>query len=127
MVRMESRKKEADERQEIGEWARQLKESGKLVIVEGRKDRESLESFGIRNMITLDGPLYAVVEKAAGFGQDAVILTDLDAEGRKLYGVLSRDLAAHGVRVDDSFREFLQKNTKLRQIEGLKRYFGRLR
>lgn len=49
----------------------------------------------------------------------AVILTDLDKEGRKLYAILKTQLQFLGVKVDNYFREFLLKNTRVRQIEGL--------
>ena len=44
----------------------------------------------------------------------------IDKEGKKLYGTLSSGLQNHGCRIDNRFREWLFKNTKLRQIEGLK-------
>jgi len=52
-----------------------------------------------------------------------VILTDLDKEGKRLYGVISSSLQNFGVKIDHYFREFLSRRTKLRQIEGLVRYF----
>ena len=55
-----------------------------------------------------------------------MILTDLDAEGKKLYARLNHDLQRHGVRVDNSFREFLFRHTSLRQIEGLDSYFKKI-
>ena len=57
---------------------------------------------------------------------DSVMLVDLDKEGKKLYGRLRHDLMRHRVKIDDKFREFLFKETKLRQIEGLRRYLDRL-
>ena len=87
----------------------------------------ALEHFGIRKIMILNKkPLYKVVEDAAEKTKKAAILTDLDAEGKKLFGKLNSGLIHHGVKVDKKFREFLFKDTKLRQIEGLRRYVGKL-
>ena len=107
----------------IEEWIEQLKDSHKLIIVEGKKDKEALETYGIRNIFPLNGkPLYKVIEEVADNYKDAIILTDLDKEGKKLFGNLNSNLSRFGVRVDNSFRNFLFRKTKLRQIEGLDKY-----
>ena len=106
---------------------RKLKESGKVVIVEGIKDKRALEKLGIWRIVTLSRkPLYAVVEEVAAKHKDAVILTDLDKKGKELYGKLNQGLCSMSVRIDNKFREFLFKNTKLRQIEGITRYLEKL-
>jgi len=97
----------------------------KLVIVEGFKDKRALQSFGIKRIKVLKGrALYKVVEEVTD--KDAVILTDLDRAGKKLYAVLKDKFSQRGVKVDDKFRNFLFKETKLRQIEGLKRFMARI-
>ncbi len=93
----------------------------KLVIVEGKNDRAALNALGVRNVITLNKPLFSIVEEVAAKQSEAVILTDLDREGKKLYGKLGSLLSYHGVKIDNSFRNYLLKNTKIRQIEGLRR------
>ncbi len=105
---------------EIGELMEKLKKSNKAVIVEGRKDKAALEGFGIRNIIVLNKPLFEVVEDIAAKHKEVVILTDLDREGKLIYGRLSSWLSYRGVRVDNRIREFLFKNTRIRQIEGIK-------
>ncbi len=92
------------------------------VIVEGMKDKKALSSLGVKNIITLTKPLFAVVEAVAEKYNSALILTDLDKEGKMLYGTLSSALQKHGVSVDNRLRNFLLKSTKLRQIEGLLSY-----
>ncbi len=99
-----------------------LRESGKPVIVEGKKDRTALLLFGITNIFTLDRPLFAIVEDVSAKSKEAAILTDLDKKGKFLYGKLKPDLLNHGVQIDDDFRNFLFRNTKIRQIEALKNY-----
>ena len=91
------------------------------VIVEGKKDRIALESFGINNILCIDKPLFAVCESIPK-GAKVAILTDLDAEGRKLYAKIKRDLATRGVFTEDSFRQYLFRYTDLRQIEGLRTF-----
>lgn len=103
------------------DWIQRLQQSNKLVIVEGKKDLNALNRLGIRNVLTLNKPLFAVVEEVASLTNECVVLTDLDREGRELYSRLSKNLRHNGVKVDDGFRNFLFKNTKLRQIEGMTR------
>ena len=55
----------------------------------------------------------------------AVILTDLDKTGKKLYSKLNSDLSQRGVYIDNKLRNFLFRHTSLRQIEGLKDYIER--
>lgn len=101
------------------------KTKDKPVIVEGFKDKKALKNFGIERIKVLKGrALYKVVEEIKD--KEAVVLTDLDKEGKKLYGKLKHDLIRHGINVDDKLRNFLFKETKLRQIEGLTRYLEKL-
>ncbi|PIN86509.1 topoisomerase [Candidatus Woesearchaeota archaeon CG10_big_fil_rev_8_21_14_0_10_44_13] len=113
-------------KEELIEWTRKLAESGKAIIVEGQKDRKSLEFFGIKDIVTLKKPLYLIAEEIAEKSKEAIILTDFDRKGKELYGRLKKDLERNGVKVDNYFREFLQKNTKLSHIEGLRTYVGNL-
>lgn len=106
---------------------KKLRQSGKAVIVEGIKDKRALEKFGIKRVFTLSRkPIYAVIEEVSDKHKEVVILTDLDKEGKQLFGRLNTGLQHLGVKVDKKFREFLFKKTKLRQIEGLTRYARKL-
>jgi 5S rRNA maturation endonuclease (ribonuclease M5) len=111
---------------ELDQWMQKLAEEQPFIIVEGYKDKLALQKSGLENIIPLRGkPLYKVVEKIAKITDECLILTDLDREGKKLYSVLKAELQKHGVRIDDRFRNFLFKETDLRQIEGLFRYLQR--
>ncbi len=110
----------------MDKFIEKLKNSKKLIIVEGPKDKKALEQLGIKNIITLKKPLFSVVEEVALKTKECIILTDLDPTGKRLYSTLSRDLKKHGVKVDKSFREYLFKETKLRQIEGITSYLKKL-
>lgn len=102
-----------------------IKEKDKLVIVEGLKDKRALQSFGVKRIKVLKGrALYKVVEEVTD--KEIVILTDLDKAGKKIYSILKDNFSQRGVKVDNKLREFLFKETKLRQIEGLKNYLERL-
>lgn len=111
------------EKDEIIEYIEKIKKNNTLIIVEGKKDKIALEELGLKNIVTLSKkPIYKIIEDVSSITKEAVILTDLDNEGKKLFGKLNSGLQYHGVRVDNKFREFLFKKTKLRQIEGLVSY-----
>ena len=93
----------------------------KVIIVEGNKDKIALEEFGIKKIIVLNKPIFKLCEELVKY-KEIVILTDLDKEGRRLYSKIKDNLTRNGIKVDDSFREFLFKNTELTQIEGLTSY-----
>lgn len=112
--------------EEIDQWVEKLVEEQPWIIVEGPKDKASLRKLGLENVIYLRGkPLFEVVEWVASLTDECLILTDLDREGKKLYSVLKAELQKHGVRIDDKFRNFLFKETDLRQVEGLFKYLKR--
>lgn len=104
------------------EWLEKLKNSKKLIIVEGKKDKIALEKLGVKNVVSISRkPIYVFVESIDA--KEVIILTDLDKEGRKLYHVLKHNLQKKGVKIDYYFREYLFKNSKITQIEGLVHYF----
>ena len=107
------------------DWIGAVVASKKVIIVEGPKDKKALENIGINNkIIMINGPdrgLYKIVEKATEFKQ-TILLTDMDKKGKELYGKLRKDLCKNGVEVDNKFREWLQKNTRLSHIEGIDSY-----
>ncbi|MFH1400894.1 MAG: hypothetical protein ABIH41_05205 [Nanoarchaeota archaeon] len=111
----------------IREWIEGLNESGCLIVVEGVKDRRALQAIGVTtDIMTLSRQaIYRIVEEVVESGRDAVILTDIDAHGKRLYGRLAGELSQQGVRVDRKYREFLQTATSLDQIEGIRRYTQR--
>lgn len=93
------------------------------IIVEGPKDKAALNKLGLKRVVILKGrPLFEVVEHVAEKTKKVIILTDLDKKGREIYSRLKKDLQKHGVKVDDRFRNFLFKETQLRQIEGITGY-----
>ncbi|MFC1769110.1 toprim domain-containing protein [Nanoarchaeota archaeon] len=114
---------EKDKIKDLEDFIRFLRDEDKPIIVEGKNDKIALIKIGCTMIITLSkNPLYKVVEDVVKKERGCIILTDLDKKGKELYGKLNRQLQQFGVRVDDSYRDFLFKKTKLRQIEGLYRY-----
>src|SRR3989344_2294319 len=93
-----------------------------LVVVEGKKDARALREFGARRILELD-TVYTTVESIDE--KEVVLLVDLDKEGRKMYARLNDELSRRGVTVNNRLRHYLFKETKIRQIEGLRRYFGK--
>ena len=110
--------------EEFNNHIRNIKNLNTLVIVEGKKDKAALQKLGVNNVIELNKkPLFQIVEEIANTNNDCIILTDLDKKGKELYGKLNSDLQRNGVKIDNKFREFLFRHTKLRQIEGIGRTF----
>ena len=106
--------------EEFQNFVDKIKNSNTLVIVEGKKDRIALNKISINNIVELNKkPLFQIVEEISDSNDECVILTDLDKKGKELYGKLNSDLQKRGVKVNNKLREFLFKNTKLRQIEGI--------
>jgi len=103
------------------EWLEKLRDSKKLIIVEGKKDKAALEKLGITDVVALlRKPLFSFIESINA--EEVIILTDLDPEGKKLYNVLKQGLQEKGIKIDTYFREYLFKNSKLAQIEGIYHY-----
>ncbi|MBI2650411.1 toprim domain-containing protein [Candidatus Woesearchaeota archaeon] len=109
--------------EQIPYFINKIKDSNSLVIVEGKKDRIALQKLGISNIIELNKkPLFEIIEDVANSNDECIILTDLDKEGKQLYSKLNSNLQKNGVKINNKFREFLFKHTKLRQIEGIDSY-----
>ncbi|MBI4918762.1 toprim domain-containing protein [archaeon] len=92
-------------------------------IVEGKNDKKALEFFGIKNIFVLSKKaLYEVADELAENYKECIILTDLDTKGKELYSKLSKYLQSLSVNINNELRNYLFKETKLRQIEGLVSY-----
>ncbi|MBI1972635.1 hypothetical protein HYS50_01375 [Candidatus Woesearchaeota archaeon] len=105
----------------LDDWLQYLRENKKCIVVEGKSDREALMSLGITTILTIaQKPFYQVAESIKE--KKICILTDLDAEGKKLFAKINRYCQQHGIRVDNTPRAFLFKHTTLTQIEGLPHY-----
>ncbi len=113
--------------EEIKEEIEQLKQSGTIIIVEGIKDKRTLSQLGLKNIFTLSRkPIFSIIEELAEKKKPVTILTDFDKKGKELYQKLNSSLQKLGVKIDNSFRQFLRRNTRLSHIEGLASYINNL-
>ena len=109
--------------EEIHNFIAKIKDSNILVIVEGKKDKIALQKLGLSNIVELNKkPLFQIAEEISDSNDECIILTDLDKKGNELYGKLNSNLRKNGVKINNKFRDFLFKHTKLRQIEGINTY-----
>jgi 5S rRNA maturation endonuclease (ribonuclease M5) len=115
-------------KEELEKFLLELKQSNKLIIVEGPKDKKALQEVGVSNFIVelSKKSIFEIIEDVAKIASEVVILTDFDEKGKELYGKLNSGLQRLGVKVDHYFREWLQKNTKLSHVEGLGSYLENL-
>jgi 5S rRNA maturation endonuclease (ribonuclease M5) len=111
----------------VKEEIEKLKNSDNIIIVEGIKDKRALDELGLKNIVTLSRkPLFSIIEDLASKNKTITILTDFDKKGKELFGKINSGLQRLGAKIDNSFREFLQKNTKLSHIEGLVSYLNNI-
>lgn len=104
----------------IQEEIEKIIEKKYLVIVEGKKDKQSLIGLGIKNVVCLrNKPIFEFVENLNE--KNIVILTDLDLEGRKLFSKLRYLLQRRGFNINNNLRNVLFRS-RLRCIEGLDTY-----
>ncbi len=112
------------DKEEIRKEIEEIKENKYLILVEGKKDKKALQSFGLKNIQSLENrPLFEVIESIKE--KDLVLLTDLDTEGRKIYSKLHQGLQRRGIKINNTLRNKLFK-TPVRQIEGLDTYLQEL-
>ncbi len=108
-----------------------LSDAGAIIIVEGRKDMESLRSLGINGEIKLSSqqPLLDFTEKLSRSGNDIVLLTDWDRKGGMVARKIIDYLQAYGIIPNIDIRgriRFLVKK-RIKDIESLSKYMGKLR
>ncbi|MBW2980003.1 toprim domain-containing protein [Candidatus Woesearchaeota archaeon] len=113
--------------EEIKKEIEKLKNSDNIIMVEGIKDKRALNHLGLKNIVTLSRkPIFSIIEELSKKNKKITILTDFDKKGKELYGKLNSGLQKLGVKVDNHFREFLQKNTRVSHIEGLVSYLNKI-
>ena len=104
-----------------------------IIIVEGKKDIKSLERIGISKdkIREIKGPIFKFIEDTSSEIinnklKGVCILTDFDKKGKELYNTLSNEYAKNQIDIDDRFRNFLRKKTRVSHIEGLDSYLESL-
>lgn len=117
--------------EELIQELRALADRGTIIVVEGRKDVESLQSLGIKGDIRLSSqhPLLDFTEQLSGSGKDIVLLTDWDRKGGMIARRIIDYLRDYGISPNTDFRSkigvLVRKSIK--DIESLNRYIGKLR
>jgi 5S rRNA maturation endonuclease (ribonuclease M5) len=77
----------------------------RIVIVEGRKDKEALKSLGLKNIIAINGrPLHKVTEILLKTRKEIVILTDFDRKGREINSKLRYLLQRYRKKINSRLR-----------------------
>lgn len=96
----------------LKEWKESLKflsTKEVCVLVEGKRDFQKLNSFGIKNIYTLKGKrFYDVIEDILENYNLCVILFDLDKHGERMSEKFSNLLRNEGIKVDLSYRDYLR-------------------
>ncbi len=109
---------------EVIEKLRFLATQGLPIIVEGKRDREALKSFGIDGRIlTITSSLDIVAERAARQSNEVIILTDYDRRGKILAGKLRDLLLDEGVKPNLDIRHELKRACDVEFIEELPSLF----
>jgi 5S rRNA maturation endonuclease (ribonuclease M5) len=78
---------------------------GTPIVVEGRKDEGSLRELGINGPILClkaQGKSFFEFLESIGSNRKVIVLTDFDAEGKKLAKMLVNELSKRRIKVDDS-------------------------
>jgi len=83
-----------------------LSDTGAIIIVEGRKDVESLRSLGVNGEIKLSSqkPLLDFTEQLSRRGKDIVLLTDWDRKGGMVARKIIDYLHAYGIMPNTDIR-----------------------
>ncbi|MDP2768138.1 MAG: toprim domain-containing protein [Candidatus Methanoperedens sp.] len=108
-----------------------LADSGAIIVVEGRKDAESLRFLGIKGDIKLASqqPLLEFAELLSRSRKEIVLLTDWDKKG----GIVARKIIHHlltfGIMPNTDIRSRIRALTKkrIKDIESLNNYVNKLR
>jgi len=109
----------------------ELSENGAIIVVEGRKDVESLRFLGINGEIKLASqqPLLEFTESLSKSGKVIVLLTDWDKKGGIVAGKIIKHLSAYGIIPITNIRTRLRALSKkrIKDIESLNNYVNKLR
>lgn len=91
------------------------------VFVEGKKDKEALAKFKIKNVLTISGNLRISCNKVKDVTENVIILTDLDRRGNELAIRAREELERYSVKADTETRKHLAGILDLRCFEDMER------
>ncbi len=104
---------------------------GAIILVEGRRDKASLEALGIRGTIAMASQkqLLNLTESLSRQNDDIIVLSDWDERGEEVARRAEVFLKSNGARPDCGPRKKLRLLTKkeVADVESLHGYMERLR
>jgi len=109
-------------REKLLDLLKELK--NKLVIVEGKRDKNVLCSLGFKKVITINKGIYETTEKIKD--KEVLILTDFDKEGKQIAKKLNLFLLSHENKVDKQSRRkigLMFARLRIKKIEELRGVF----
>ncbi len=108
-----------------------LAESGAVIVVEGKKDVESLRHIGIDGDIRLatHQPLIEFTESLTKGGTEIVILTDWDRKGGIIARKIISYLLSYGIMPNTEIRSKIRGLVKksIKDVESLGNYIDKMR
>ena len=104
---------------------------GAVIIVEGRRDQESLRALGIPGPVITAShkPALVLAEDVARAHREIIVLTDWDEKGEEMALQIEKHLRCSGSRGDVEIRSRLKRLVKkdIKDVESLSRYVERMR
>ena len=104
---------------------------GAAVIVEGRRDLQSLRALGLPGPVIMASRRRALdlAEDAARSYREIILLTDWDGKGDEMCRTIECHLISVGSKPDKEIRSRLKKLVKkeIKDVESLSRYAERMR
>ncbi len=108
-----------------------LAESGAIIVVEGRKDRESLRLLGVNGEIRFASqtPLLEFTEMLSKSRRKIILLTDWDKKGGIVARSIIRHLLTYGIMPNIDIRSRIRALVKkrIKDVESLNNYVDKLR
>ncbi|MCX9012304.1 MAG: hypothetical protein OIN66_14430 [Candidatus Methanoperedens sp.] len=110
---------------------RGLADAGAIIVVEGRRDVESLRSLGINGEMRLASqqPLLEFTEQLSRSGKKIVVLTDWDKKGGIMARKIIDQLLFYGIMPNTDIRSRIGilVRKRIKDIESLYNYIDRMR
>ncbi|MCZ7357717.1 MAG: toprim domain-containing protein [Candidatus Methanoperedens sp.] len=110
---------------------RERADNGAVIIVEGRKDAESLSRLGLKGDIIFASqqPLLELTEKLSRKDKEIILLTDWDKKGGMIARKIIKYLLNYGIMPNTEIRGRIRALVKkrIKDIESLSNYVNRLR
>lgn len=117
--------------EEIITELKELSKNGAIIVVEGRRDEESLKLLGINGEIMLASqrPLFEFTEFLANTGKQIILLTDWDKKGGIVARKIIKYLLGYGIMPNVDIRSRIRNLVKkrIKDIESLNNYVNKLR